>query len=144
MFYHFAEFGFDYSKWQNANGKWGKDDGGNAPYGIANVSNENYKMQVKKRPEAWLAEDTWRTKTFHNKKIYITSTPTLKTGHIWKEKENADIEKGIIINAKKEMKLGVGNIPEILLDNTDRNRTSPFAFRSAMVSPCWFNTKYPV
>lgn len=34
-----------------------------------------------------------RTKTFHNKKIYITSTPTLKTGHIWKEKENADIEK---------------------------------------------------
>jgi glutamine synthetase len=42
--------------------------------------------------------------------------------------ENADVDKGIIINAKKEMKLGVGNIPEILLDNTDRNRTSPFAF----------------
>lgn len=34
-----------------------------------------------------------RTKTFHDKKIYITSTPTLKTGHIWKEKESADIEK---------------------------------------------------
>ncbi|MCD7862856.1 MAG: phage terminase large subunit family protein [Lachnospiraceae bacterium] len=34
-----------------------------------------------------------RTKTFHNRKIYITSTPTLKTGHIWREKENADIEK---------------------------------------------------
>ncbi len=42
--------------------------------------------------------------------------------------ENADVDKGIIINAKKEMKLGVGTIPEILLDNTDRNRTSPFAF----------------
>ena len=42
--------------------------------------------------------------------------------------EKADVDKGIIINAKKEMKLGVGNIPEILLDNTDRNRTSPFAF----------------
>ena len=42
--------------------------------------------------------------------------------------EKADADKGIIINAKKEMKLGVGNIPEILLDNTDRNRTSPFAF----------------
>ena len=42
--------------------------------------------------------------------------------------ELADVDKGIIINAKKEMKLGVGNIPEILLDNTDRNRTSPFAF----------------
>lgn len=34
-----------------------------------------------------------RTKTFHNKKIYMTSTPTLKTGHIWKAKEGADIEK---------------------------------------------------
>ena len=34
-----------------------------------------------------------RTKTFHNSKIYITSTPTLKTGHIWREKEKADIEK---------------------------------------------------
>jgi len=42
--------------------------------------------------------------------------------------ENATSDEAIIINAKKEMKLGVGNIPELLLDNTDRNRTSPFAF----------------
>ena len=42
--------------------------------------------------------------------------------------EKASADKGIVINAKKEMKLGVANIPEILLDNTDRNRTSPFAF----------------
>ena len=42
--------------------------------------------------------------------------------------EHAKAEEAIIINAKKEMKLGIGNIPEILLDNTDRNRTSPFAF----------------
>ena len=42
--------------------------------------------------------------------------------------ESATAEEAIIINAKKEMKLGVANIPEILLDNTDRNRTSPFAF----------------
>lgn len=34
-----------------------------------------------------------RTKTFHNRKIYITSTPTVKNGHIWKAKESADIEK---------------------------------------------------
>ena len=34
-----------------------------------------------------------RTKTFHNRKIYITSTPTIKTGHIWQAKEGADIEK---------------------------------------------------
>ena len=29
---------------------------------------------------------------------------------------------------KTELKLGIGKIPEIILDNTDRNRTSPFAF----------------
>lgn len=29
---------------------------------------------------------------------------------------------------KKALKLNVGKIPQILLDNTDRNRTSPFAF----------------
>jgi len=31
-------------------------------------------------------------------------------------------------DAKTELKLNIGKIPEILLDNTDRNRTSPFAF----------------
>lgn len=34
-----------------------------------------------------------RTKTFFNRKIYMASTPTLKTGHIWKAKEAADVEK---------------------------------------------------
>lgn len=35
-----------------------------------------------------------RTKTFRsNRKIYITSTPTLKTGHIWKALEGADMIK---------------------------------------------------
>lgn len=38
-----------------------------------------------------------RTKTFHNRKIFITSTPTLKTGHIWKAKEDADIEKHFFV-----------------------------------------------
>ena len=31
-------------------------------------------------------------------------------------------------NEKSELKLDIGKIPGILLDNTDRNRTSPFAF----------------
>lgn len=31
-----------------------------------------------------------RTKTFRNRKIYMTSTPTLKTGHIWEALERAD------------------------------------------------------
>ena len=34
-----------------------------------------------------------RTKIFHNRKIFITSTPTIREGHIWRAKEEADIEK---------------------------------------------------
>jgi len=32
------------------------------------------------------------------------------------------------VEDKTALKLNIGKIPEILLDNTDRNRTSPFAF----------------
>lgn len=34
----------------------------------------------------------------------------------------------LIIAAKQGMKLDIARIPELLIDNTDRNRTSPFAF----------------
>src|SRR5690606_35916700 len=36
--------------------------------------------------------------------------------------------KKLTADEKTELKLNIGKIPEILLDNTDRNRTSPFAF----------------
>lgn len=36
--------------------------------------------------------------------------------------------KNLTADEKTELKLNIGKIPEILLDNTDRNRTSPFAF----------------
>lgn len=36
--------------------------------------------------------------------------------------------KALTPDEKSELKLNIGKIPEILLDNTDRNRTSPFAF----------------
>ncbi|MCD8193438.1 MAG: glutamine synthetase III [Tannerellaceae bacterium] len=42
--------------------------------------------------------------------------------------ENSSIEDAISVDDKKRLQLGFGQIPEILLDNTDRNRTSPFAF----------------
>ena len=42
--------------------------------------------------------------------------------------ENASSDEGIILDDKKKMSLGIGSIPEVLFDNTDRNRTSPFAF----------------
>lgn len=74
--------------------------GSNSPSGLASKPIRFLMMdEVDKYPGASSKEAdpiklaTERTKTFHNKKIYITSTPTLKTGHIWKEKEGADIEK---------------------------------------------------
>ncbi|HWY09723.1 MAG TPA: glutamine synthetase III [Bacteroidia bacterium] len=37
-------------------------------------------------------------------------------------------DKKLTPEAKTALKLSIGKIPDILLDNTDRNRTSPFAF----------------
>ena len=42
--------------------------------------------------------------------------------------EKSAVKDAIVVDNKKQISLGVGQIPEILLDNTDRNRTSPFAF----------------
>ncbi|MBP7506613.1 MAG: glutamine synthetase III [Prolixibacteraceae bacterium] len=42
--------------------------------------------------------------------------------------ENSSSEDAIIMGDKKKLSLGIAHIPEVFLDNTDRNRTSPFAF----------------
>lgn len=42
--------------------------------------------------------------------------------------ENSTSDEAIIMDGKKGLSLGIAHIPEVLLDNTDRNRTSPFAF----------------
>ncbi len=74
--------------------------GSNSPTDVASRPIKNlYMDEVDKYPGASNKEADpielaiERTRTYPNRKIYITSTPTLKTGHIWKEKEKADIEK---------------------------------------------------
>ncbi len=42
--------------------------------------------------------------------------------------EHSSKNDEITVNELKKMELGVSHIPEVLIDNTDRNRTSPFAF----------------
>ncbi len=42
--------------------------------------------------------------------------------------ENSTSEEAIIIDDKKKLNLNIPHIPEVFLDNTDRNRTSAFAF----------------
>ncbi len=51
-----------------------------------------------------------------------------KIGAMLDELEVRVSSKKMTPDEKTELKLDVGKIPEILLDNTDRNRTSPFAF----------------
>ena len=41
---------------------------------------------------------------------------------------NTNEDDNIAISGKAGLKLGIPSIPELLIDNTDRNRTSPFAF----------------
>ena len=74
--------------------------GANSPADLASTNIRNLFMdEVDKFPGASkkeadpvsLAKE--RTKTFFNRKIFMASTPTLKTGHIWKAKEAADVEK---------------------------------------------------
>ena len=42
--------------------------------------------------------------------------------------EKADRDDLFIVKGKQGMRLDIPEIPELLIDNTDRNRTSPFAF----------------
>jgi glutamine synthetase len=42
--------------------------------------------------------------------------------------ENSDQEEFTNLSGKEGISVGLSQIPEILIDNTDRNRTSPFAF----------------
>ena len=42
--------------------------------------------------------------------------------------EKADRDNLLAMNGKQGMKMDIPEIPELLIDNTDRNRTSPFAF----------------
>lgn len=78
--------------------------GSNSPSGLSSKPIKYLMMdEVDKYPSASgkeadpikLAEE--RVKAFYNSKIYITSTPTIRTGHIWKAKEDADIEKHFFV-----------------------------------------------
>lgn len=55
-----------------------------------------------------------RTKTFHNRKIYMTSTPTLRTGHIWKALEGCDVIKHYFVPCPH-----CGEMIELLWKNID-------------------------
>ncbi|MDB9775425.1 glutamine synthetase III [Vicingaceae bacterium] len=57
--------------------------------------------------------------------VFIGSQLTKVLNHI---EDKVSENKALSADEKTELKLNIGKIPELLLDNTDRNRTSPFAF----------------
>lgn len=74
--------------------------GSNSPSGLASKPIRYLFLdEIDKYPPASKKEAdpislaTERTKTFRNRKIYKTSTPTLRTGQIWKALEACDIER---------------------------------------------------
>ena len=78
--------------------------GSNSPVGVASFAmkylfiDEIDKFPGASKTEAdpvSLAEE--RTKTFRGRKIFKTSTPTIRTGHIWRAKESADLEKHFFV-----------------------------------------------
>ena len=56
--------------------------------------------------------------------VFIGTQLSQTLDEIEKSKTNTDQGEG----AQEEFSLNIPKIPEIFLDNTDRNRTSPFAF----------------
>lgn len=74
--------------------------GANSPTGISSKpikflfldEVDKYPARAKKEADP-IKLATERTKTFPDRKIFVTSTPTLKTGHIWQELEKADEER---------------------------------------------------
>ena len=58
----------------------------------------------------------------------ISSFLGTQLSHILDEMEKNDNEDFVSISGKQGMKLDIPQIPELLINNTDRNRTSPFAF----------------
>lgn len=74
--------------------------GANSPSGLASKPIKYLFLdEVDKYPHASKKEadpvslSKERTKTFRGSKVFSASTPTLRSGHIWKAKESADVER---------------------------------------------------
>lgn len=100
-----AKYDFNSSKLElNFSDMFVKIVGSNSPVGVASFAMKYLFIdEVDKFPGASkkeadpvsLAEE--RTKTFRGRKIFKTSTPTIRSGHIWQAKETSDAEKHYFI-----------------------------------------------
>lgn len=60
--------------------------------------------------------------------VIISSFLGAQLTHVLDTFEESESDEIVLLKGKKGMKLDIPQIPELFIDNTDRNRTSPFAF----------------
>lgn len=96
----YREFQSQKLELQFSNNMYLSIEGSNSPSALASKAikylmlDEVDKYPANTRKEADpIALARERTKTFANRKIFMTSTPTVREGHIWQAMENADIIK---------------------------------------------------
>ncbi|GBU08378.1 glutamine synthetase [Bacteroidales bacterium] len=108
----------------------GKDQEANLQFicFIANALMAVYKHNALLKASISTATNALRLGASEAPPAIISSFLGSQVSDILSKFENSSIEEAVRVDAKKKLKLGVGQIPEILLDNTDRNRTSAFAF----------------
>ena len=108
----------------------GKDQTANLSFitFVVNALMAVYKNNALLKASIASAGNEYRLGGYEAPPVILSSFLGTQISDILDKFENSDIDDAIQMDDKKGIKLGVGQIPELLLDNTDRNRTSSFAF----------------
>ncbi|MDR2622700.1 MAG: glutamine synthetase III [Dysgonamonadaceae bacterium] len=95
---------------------------------MANILVAVYKYNALLKASIMTAQNAHRLGANEAPPAIISAFLGTQVSAVFDKLEKSSSEEAIVIDSKQKMKLGVAKIPEVLLDNTDRNRTSPFAF----------------
>ncbi|MCC8199701.1 MAG: glutamine synthetase III [Tannerellaceae bacterium] len=94
---------------------------------VSNVLKAVYKHNALLKASISSASNAHRLGANEAPPAIISSFLGTQVSAVLERLENTDSED-FILAAKQGLKLDIARIPELLIDNTDRNRTSPFAF----------------
>jgi glutamine synthetase len=95
---------------------------------IVNVLLAVYKNNALLKASIMTAQNALRLGTHEAPPAIISVFLGTQVSAVLDKLESSTSDEAIVIDSTQRMKLGIAKIPEVLLDNTDRNRTSSFAF----------------
>jgi len=95
---------------------------------LVNVLKAVHKNNALLKASIMTAQNTHRLGANEAPPAIISAFLGSQINSIFEKLENSTSEEAITVGDEKKLSLGIAHIPEVLLDNTDRNRTSPFAF----------------